>query len=300
MDAIILNSKADSRLIESLVDFLYYDEFGALHLRTHDNAEGLTSILTEYNAPPTEEELGRRDYRDIHDKNNKGFASGKKKEDYLLKFKTFFVGNITMNPRNLQFLEQINLHIFRFDTVNVQFLPAVCGTTPIKLQFTPPVANMTFVLDTDFTLFLKGANINHTSNIGECALLIDITRLRRLEIHGRIGKFMFNGDAYEHIERPQFEKVFSATYPDDRESLEMVRMFDHTNIVDGVLSNNIIIPQGSTKKSRANIMRKHSITDAKGAKDAKAKGVTKKRRSKKTKKRNSLYRKGLFKNLRRN
>jgi hypothetical protein len=47
-------------------------------------------------------------------------------------------------------------------------------------------------------------------------------------------------------------------------------------------------------------MRKHSITDAKGAKDAKAKGVTKKRRSKKTKKRNSLYRKGLFKNLRRN
>ena len=296
MDEIIRNSNADSRLIDSLIDFLYYDEFGALHLRTHENAEGLTSIKSEYNAPLTEEELGRRDYTDIHDPNNKGFALRKKNEDYLLKFKTFFVGNITMNPHNLQFLEQINDHKFMFDTVNVQFFPAVCGITPIKLQFTPPVANMTFVLDTNFTLFLKGDNINHTSNIGECALLIDITRLRRLEIQGNIGKFMFNGDAYEHIERPQFEKVFGATYKGDSESLEMVRMFDPTNIVDGVLTKNIIYPQGSTKKIRASIMRKHSITDAKDAKAAKGK----KRRSKKTKKRNSLYRKGLFKNLRRN
>jgi hypothetical protein len=212
---------------------------------------------------------------------------------------------------------------------------------------------MAFVLDTDFTLFLKGASNNNTLNSGDCALLIDITRLQRLEIQGRIGKFRFNGDAHTHFEGPQFEKVFTATFQNnDHESLEMVRMFDPRHILKGVLTGtsisnlptdiynmvsshlghndihhslaeeNIKYPQGFGKKKSAKLLRAHreavykktydklktikDLADFKensermkvmkasakaSAKDAKAKGVTKKRRSKKTKKRNSLYRK---------
>ena len=369
MDEIILNLNLErgGNLIRGLENYLFYDEFRALHLCTHENA-GLTSIQAEYNTPLTGEEndiahakykdkIGHRQFRTSEFDDEKSFALRMKKNLYLSGFKTFFVGNITMNPRNLQFLEKINSQAFRFDTVNVQFLPAVCGT-PTILRFTPPVANMTFVLDTDFTLFLKGVSNNNTPNVGDCALLIDITRLRRLEIQGRIGKFRFNVDAHEHIERPQFEKVFTATYPGDHESLEMVRLFDPNHIVEGVLAGtsisklpldilnmvsshlvdddvhhswdeaNIKFPPGTEKKKRGQILRKHRTTVAKKKDDKQrsiqnladfkensensermksmkasaksAKGVTRKRRSKKTKKRNSLYRKGLFKNLRRN